>query len=104
MHCKPAYLMPVPSQDQIGRVAAGRASSVKWGDEGGGLLISPDGAAPRQIVDVSASDISPCTIKSRRSFFFWHWLTGWSWKKGRKTVACVCVLLFPVLAIALVRS
>jgi len=28
----------------------------------------PDGVAPSRIVSVSASDISPCTIKSRRRF------------------------------------
>jgi len=38
------------------------------GDEGSGLLTSPDGVAPSRIVGVSASDISPCTIKSRRRF------------------------------------
>ena len=36
------------------------------GDEGCGLLISSDGVASCQIVGVSASDISPCTIKSRK--------------------------------------
>jgi len=46
-----------PKPGQIGRVAAGRASSVKIGDEGGGLLISLDGVPPTQIVGVSASDI-----------------------------------------------
>ena len=45
---------------------ARRASGVKMGDEGGGSLISPDGVAPSRIVGMSASDISPCTIKSRR--------------------------------------
>jgi len=55
-----------PKPGQIGRVAAGRASSVKMGgDHGGGSLISPDGVAPSRIVGVSASDISPCTIKRR---------------------------------------
>jgi len=38
------------------------------GDEGGGSLINPDGVAQSQIVGVFASDISPCTIKSRRRF------------------------------------
>jgi len=38
------------------------------GDNGGGSLISPDGVAPSRIVGVSASGISACTIKSRRSF------------------------------------
>ena len=44
------------------------------GDDGGELLISPDGVAPSHIVGVSASDISACTIKSRRRFLL-HWLT-----------------------------
>jgi len=48
-------------------VAAGRVSGVKkMGDEGGGLLISLDRVAPSRIVGVFVSDISPCTIKSRR--------------------------------------
>jgi len=42
-------------------------------------MIGPDGVTPSLIVGVSASDISPCTMKSRRSFlleaFFWHQLT-----------------------------
>jgi len=37
---------------------------MKMGDEGGGSLISPVGVELSWIVDVSASDISPCTIKS----------------------------------------
>ena len=41
----------------------GRASGIKMGDEGGGLLISLDGVAARLIVGVPTSDISPCTIK-----------------------------------------
>jgi len=36
------------------------------GEEGGGSLISPDGVTPSRIVGVSAADILPCTIKSRR--------------------------------------
>jgi len=38
------------------------------GNDGGGLLISPDGVASIRIVGVSASDIFPCTIKSRKRF------------------------------------
>jgi len=38
------------------RVAAGRASGVKTGDEGGGSLISPDGVAPSRTLGVSASE------------------------------------------------
>jgi len=33
---------------------------------GGWLTDSPDGVMSRQIVSVSASDIFPCTLKSRR--------------------------------------
>jgi len=50
----------------IERVATGRASGIKMGDDGGGLLISPDGVAPSRMVGASAFDIFPCTIKSRR--------------------------------------
>jgi len=32
------------------------------------MLINPDGVAASQIVGVSASDISPCTMKSKRNF------------------------------------
>jgi len=39
----------------------------RWGDDGGGSLISPDGVALSQI-GVSAYVIFSCTIKSRRSF------------------------------------
>ena len=53
---------------KIGRVATGRASGLKMGDKEGGSLISLDGVAPSRIVGVSASDISPCTIKSRTRF------------------------------------
>ena len=45
---------------------AGSASSIKMGGEGGGSLISPDGVAPSWIVGMSASDIFPCTMKSKR--------------------------------------
>jgi len=59
-----------------GRVAAGRASSIKMGgDDGGGLLISPDGVAASRMIGVSASVIFPCTIKSRSLYLFWHRLT-----------------------------
>ena len=42
-------------------VAAGRTSSVKMGDVGGGSLISPDGVALSRTV-------GPCTIKVQRRF------------------------------------
>jgi len=38
----------------------------KWRDRAGGLLISPDVVVPSHIAGVSASDISLCTVKSRR--------------------------------------
>ena len=38
------------------------------GDDGGGSRISPDGVTPSRIVGVSASDVFPCTIKSRKRF------------------------------------
>jgi len=61
----------------------------KWGDGGGGSLISPDGVAPRQIVDVSASDIFPCTMKSRRRFLLAPAYQGSSGERAVETVVCV---------------
>jgi len=54
------------------------------GDDGGWPLISPDGVAPSRIVGVSASDISPCTIKVQtpEEAFFWHLLTWVVLEKG----------------------
>ena len=65
--CKPAYLVPVLSQDKLGALRQEGHPAYKWGDEGGRSLISPDGVAPRQIVGVSASDIFPCTIQMKIS-------------------------------------
>jgi len=81
--------VPVPSQDKIGRVVAGRASGVKMGNDEGGSLISVDGVEPSRIVGVSASDISPCTIKSRR-FLLAPAHQGSSGKMAIKQL-CVCV-------------
>ena len=39
----------------------------KWGDDGGGSLISPDGVAPIQMVGVSAHVIFPYNKKSKRA-------------------------------------
>jgi len=64
-------------------------------DEGGGSLISPDGVALSRIVDVSASDISPCTIKSR-SFLLAPAHPGRPGKRAVKRLCvcvCVCVCL-----------
>jgi len=66
--CSPAYSCACPKPGKIGRVAAGRASRFKMGDDGGGSLISLDRVAPNRMVSVSASVIFPCTIKSRRRF------------------------------------
>jgi len=52
------------------------------GDGGGGLLISVDGVAPSQMVDVSASVILPHTIKVQKKIFFWHRLTQVVLEKG----------------------
>jgi len=55
-----------PKPGYSGRVVAGRASDVKMGDDGGGLLISPIGEAPSWMVGVSASVIFPCSIKIQK--------------------------------------
>jgi len=56
-------------------------------NEGAGSLISPDGVAFSRIVGVSASDVSPCNIKSTRSFLL-ALADPDSPEKGRKTVVC----------------
>jgi len=70
---------------------AGRASGVKMEDEGGGSLVSLDGVAVIQIVGVSASNISPCTMKSRR-FLLTPAHLGGPGKRAVKWLWCVCVL------------
>jgi len=72
------------------RVAAERASGVKMGDDGVGLLISLDGVAPTRIVGVSASVIFPCTIKSRRRFLLAPVHPGSTGKRAVKRL-CVCL-------------
>jgi len=47
-------------------VAAGRVSGVKVGDDGGGLLISPDGLAASRMVGVSASVYLPLHHKVQK--------------------------------------
>ena len=55
-------------------------------------LVSLDGVAPSWMVDVSASVIFPCTIKSRNPFLApAH--PGGPGKKGRKTVVVVVVVV-----------
>jgi len=66
------------------------------GEEGGGSQIRLDGVVPIRIVGVSASDISPCTMKSRRSISSGTGSPRWFQKKGRKMVVCVCVCVFTV--------
>jgi len=70
------------SQARINWEGCGRKGIKKMGNERGGSLISLDGVAPSQIIGVSASDISPCTIKYRRSFFSWHRLAWVVLEKG----------------------
>jgi len=57
--CKPAYLVPIPSQDKLEGLQQEGHPAQKWGDDGGGLLISSDGVAPIQTVGVSASVMFP---------------------------------------------
>jgi len=60
--------VPVASQDNLGGLRQEGHPAYKLTDDGGGLLISPDGVAPSRMVNVSASDISLCTTKSERRF------------------------------------
>ena len=59
------------------------------GDEGGGSLISPDGVVLSRIVFMSAFDIFPCSIKSRR-FLLPPAHPGSCGKEAVKQL-CVCV-------------
>jgi len=58
------------------------------GDDGGGLLISPDGVAPSRIVSVSASVNLPLHDKVQK-FSSGTSLPRWFRKKGHKTVVVV---------------
>ena len=79
---------PMPGQSE--RVAAGRASGVKMGDDGGWSLISPDGMAPTRMVGGSASLIFSCTMKSRGRFLLAPGLPGSPWKRAVNRL-CLCV-------------
>jgi len=61
--CKRAYLVRVPSQDKVAGLWQEGHPASKWGDDGGGSPISPDGVAVSRMVGVSASVIFRCTIK-----------------------------------------
>jgi len=80
-----------PKPGESGRVAAGRASGIKMGDEGDAPLISPCGVAPSLMVCVSASGYLPLHQKKVQKDLFWHQLTWVVPEKGHKM--CVCVLL-----------
>jgi len=56
-------------------------------------LLSPDGVAPSRMVGVSASVNFPLHHKVQK-FSSGTGSPGWSRKKGRKTLVCVCVLHF----------
>ena len=57
------------------------------------------------MVGVSASVIFPSTIKVQKKFSSVTGSPGWSWKKGHKTVVCVCdidtVIVVPVVSIVI---
>jgi len=60
------------------------------GDGRGGLLISPDRVVPSCTVSMTASDISPYTIKSRRRFLLARAYLGSPGKRAAKRL-CVCI-------------
>jgi len=69
----------------------GHPARKKWGDGGGGhWLVSPAGVAPSRMVSVSVSVNLPLHHKIQK-FSSGTGSHGWSRKKGRKTVVCVCV-------------
>ena len=62
----------------------------KNGNDGCWSLTSPDGVAPSQMVSVSASVISPCTIEVQKKISSGTGSPRWSRKKGHKMVVCMC--------------
>ena len=64
---------------------------VKMGGWWRWALVSPDGVAPSRMVCVSASVNLPLHHKVQK-FSSGTGSSGWSRKKGRTTVVCVCVL------------
>jgi len=80
-----------PKPGESGRVAAGRASGIKMGDEGDAPLISPCGVAPSLMVCVSASGYLPLHQKKSRKIYSGTSSPGWSRKRAIK---CVCVFCF----------
>jgi len=55
--CKPAYLVPGPSQDNLGGLRQQGHLAYKWGNDTAGSLISPDGVVLSQIFGMPASVI-----------------------------------------------
>jgi len=70
----------------------GHPARKKYGGLMRWALVSPDRVAPNQMVSVSASVNLPLHHKVQK-FSSGTGSPGWSRKKGRKTVECVCVLL-----------
>ena len=71
----------------------------------GWALVSPDGVAPSQMVGVSAY-VNLTLHHKVQKFSSGTGSPGWSWKKGCKTVACVCTnpLSFAFVVLGLVSS
>jgi len=70
----------------------GHPACNKMGEWWRWALLSPDGVVPSQMVGVSASVNLPLHHKVQK-FSSGTGSPGWSRKKGRKMVMCVCVLL-----------
>ena len=73
----------------VGRQKGSRP--VKNGEWWRWALVSPDGVAPSWKVSVSASVNLPLHHKVQK-FYSGTGSPGWSRKKGRKTIVCMCVL------------
>jgi len=54
-------------------------------------MVSPDAVAPSRMVSVSAS-VNLTLHHKVQKFSFGTGSSGWSWKKGRKTVVVVVVM------------
>ena len=87
--CNKAYLLTYPLRRHCWLGGRKGIRPVKMGDGGGGHWWVRMEWRPAGWSACLPPLILPCTTKSRSSLLeglFWHRLTGWSRKKGRKTV------------------
>ena len=87
----PGHLVALSALTLLVGRQEGHPACKKYGGWWRWALLSPDGVAPSRMVGVSASVNLPLHHKVQK-FFSGTGSPGWSRKKGRKTVVCVCVM------------